>query len=129
MTRPTPEDLTAAMLKQELYVVRTSPARGPGIRDLLPAHLDYQIALERQGVLFGAGPIYPEGADVPEAGMIILRAASVQDARAIADADPLHRVGLRSYTVEKWLLNEGSITVTLRYSDQSAIIDGILRGE
>jgi uncharacterized protein YciI len=117
-----PEALYASMLRQSLWVVTTRPARAPGMQAVLPAHLDYQIALERAGQLFGAGPIFEEGGTTPTAGMIILRAPDEEAARALADADPFHAQGLRHYTLHRWLLNEGAMTVTIRYSDQSAVI-------
>lgn len=118
----TPDQLTATMLRKELWVITSRPARGPGTRELLADHLDYQVRLEREGKLFGAGPIYAEDADVPEGGMIILRAKDPAEAKEIADADPMHLHGARSYTVQKWLLNEGAMTFTVRYSDQTAVI-------
>lgn len=122
MIEKTPDELTAAMLRQELFVVTTTPARSPQIQAMLPEHLDYQVQLEREGKLFGAGPLFQQNSDVPYAGMIILRAATIDEARAIANADPFHKAGLRSYTINKWLLNEGSMTVTVRCSDRSAVI-------
>lgn len=122
MSDKTPEQLTAGMLGKELYVVTTTPARGPGIADLLPAHLDYQVKLEREGKLFGAGPLFDEGRDVPMGGMIILRANSYDDARALADQDPFHAAKVRSYSIRKWKLNEGSMSMTIRFSDQSVVI-------
>lgn len=124
MTANSPDALTANMLRQELYVVTTTPARAEGTAEMLPAHLDYQIKLEREGKLFGAGPFYEEGQDVPSGGIVILRAGSIQEARALADADPMHAHKLRSYTIRRWLLNEGAMTFTVRYSDQSAVIAG-----
>lgn len=79
--------------------------------------------LERRGVLFGAGPIFDKGSDAPAAGMIVVRANSFEDAEAIAMEDPLHRDGLRTFTVQRWQVNEGSYRVTVRYSDQSAVVD------
>lgn len=122
MSAKTPEELYAAMLRRSLWVVTTRPARGPGMQALLPAHLDYQIALERDGKLFGAGPIFEDGGSVPTGGMIILRAEDEAAARAIADADPFHAAGLRAYTLHRWMLNEGAMTFTIRYSDQTAVI-------
>ena len=52
-------------------------------------------------------------------GMIIVRADSFEQARAIADRDPFHKAGLRSYSVDRWSLNEGSLTFTVNFSDQS----------
>lgn len=122
MTDRKPEDLYSSMLRQSLYVITTTPARGPGMQEKLPAHLDYQIKMEREGILFGAGPLFEEGSDVPYGGMIILRAKDEAEARELADQDPFHAAGLRSYTVQRWLLNEGSMTFTVRYSDQTAVI-------
>ncbi len=122
MSAKSPEELYATMLRRSLWVVTTRPARGPGMQDLLPAHLDYQIALEREGHLFGAGPIFEEGGSVPTGGMIILRAENEDAARAMADADPFHAQGLRQYTLHRWMLNEGAVTLTVRYSDQTAVI-------
>ena len=122
MTDKTPDQLTATMLRKELWVITTRPARGPGTKELLEEHLEYQIKLEREGKLFGAGPIYAADQDVPEGGMIILYAKDQAEARTLADEDPMHLHGARTYTVQKWLLNEGAMTVTLRYSDQTAVI-------
>ena len=123
MQTKTPDQLTAKMLRKELWVITSRPARGPGTQELLPDHLDYQIKLEREGKLFGAGPVYAETEAIPEGGMIILRAADIEEARELADADPMHANGARTYTVHKWLLNEGAITFTVRYSDQSTVIE------
>ncbi|MFK7854230.1 MAG: YciI family protein [Granulosicoccus sp.] len=123
MTDKTPEALTATMLRKELYVITTKPARSPEIKSQLPVHLEYQIKLEKEGTMFGAGPIYEEGDELPAGGMIIIRAANFEEAHQIADQDPLHQQGLRSYTVTKWLLNEGSMTFTVRYSDQTMIVE------
>ncbi|SIT78810.1 hypothetical protein SAMN05421665_0831 [Yoonia rosea] len=122
MSTTKPEDLYASMLRQSLYVITTTPARGEGMQDVLPAHLEYQVKLERDGILFGAGPLFEEGEAIPYGGMIILRAKDEAEARAHADADPFHAAGLRSYKVNRWMLNEGAMTFTVRYSDQSADI-------
>ena len=52
-------------------------------------------------------------------GMVIIRAGSLAEARAIAEEDPMHQCGARSFTVRPWLLNEGTITLKVRYSDGS----------
>lgn len=122
MTAKTPEELYSKMLRRSLWVITTRPARGPGMQDLLPAHLEYQVAMERAGTLFGAGPIFEDGGTVPTGGMIIVRAGDEAAARALADADPFHSAGLRSYTLHRWMLNEGAMTFTVRYSDQTAVV-------
>jgi len=51
--------------------------------------------------------------------MFILRAGSLAEAKEIAASDPMHQCGARSFTVRPWLLNEGTVTVKIRYSDGS----------
>ena len=109
------------VLGMELYVYETRLSGD--IKDMvtyLPQHLEYQLELERKGIMFGAGPLFeldkPKGP--PVAGMIIIRAESLEHAREIADADPMHRAGVRTYKLRKWFLNEGSLEVSLKFSAQ-----------
>ncbi|MDO6584765.1 YciI family protein [Salipiger sp. 1_MG-2023] len=105
-------------LALELFMVHTVPmAGGPAVPEVLPAHLEYQRKLESQGSLFLAGPLSDEtGTQIEGAGLVILRAASLEEARALADADPMHSRGARSYTLRRWLVNEGSLTLTVGVS-------------
>ena len=109
------------VLGMELYVYETRLSGD--IKDMvtyLPEHLEYQLELERKGIMFGAGPLFeqdkPKGP--PAAGMIIIRADSMEQAREIADADPMHKAGVRTYKLRKWFLNEGSLEVSLKFSAQ-----------
>ena len=111
--------LTDRFLGREMYLVVTRPVRSPEIEKRLADHLAHQVDLERRGILFAAGPLYPRDSLIPEAGMFVLRANSFEEAEAIAKTDPLHAAGLRSFTIQKWRLNEGSITVTVNFSDQT----------
>ncbi|OSP54868.1 YciI family protein [Pseudoruegeria sp. SK021] len=105
-------------LALELYVVMTVPAGAPeAVKAALPAHLAYQRDLEISGQLVLAGPVSDDsGADMQGAGMIIYRAASMDAARALADADPMHRDKARHYTLRKWLVNEGSLNMSIGLS-------------
>ena len=114
--------LTSKFLGKEMYLVITRPVRSPEIAKRLHEHLAHQVELERKGILFAAGPLYPRDSNLPEAGMFVLRANSFEEADAIAKTDPFHVAGLRTYTIQKWRLNEGSITVKINYSDQTAQI-------
>ena len=114
--------LTHKFLGKEMYLVITRPVRSEAIEKRLTDHLNHQVKLEKDGILFAAGPLYPRGSNVPEAGMFILRASSFEEAEAIANTDPLHAAGLRTYTLQKWRVNEGSFTVTVNYSDQTMTI-------
>ena len=116
-------DLTKNFLRKELYVIVTTPVVPREELDkLLPQHLAHQIKLEKQGIMFAAGPLAAEdGARV--GGMIVIRADSFAAARAIADSDPYHSAGLRTYTLTKWTVNEGSYGLRVNYSDQTVTIE------
>ncbi len=116
-------DLTKNFLGKDYYViVTTRVAPQEELDKLLGEHLTHQIKLEKQGIMFGAGPLAAEdGARV--GGLIIIRASSFAEARAIADSDPYHRNGLRTYTLTRWTVNEGSFTVRVNYSDQTKTIE------
>lgn len=116
------QQMAARMLGKQLYVVHTTPvAPREQIAALLPQHLEHQVRLEKSGVMFGAGPLANEDG-TPAGGLIVIRADSFAAARAIADTDPLHKAGLRTYTLRRWTVNEGSYSVTINYSDQSVSI-------
>ena len=115
--------MTHDFLGKELYVIFSTPLKPrEELAPVLPEHLAHQVAIEKKGILFAAGPMFEDGAKSPIRGMIIVRAANFDEARAIAESDPFHKAGLRSFTVEKWVMNEGSYTVTVNYSDQTATI-------
>ena len=101
---------TKSFLGKEMYLVVTRPVRSPEIAKRLGDHLAHQIELEKRGIMFAAGPLYPRGSETPEAGMFVLRASSFEEAEAIAKEDPLHKAGLRTFTLQKWRVNEGRIT-------------------
>jgi uncharacterized protein len=114
------EELHARMLKKELWVVMTKAvAPLEEVRRHLKAHLEHQIALEKAGIMFGAGPATRPGETAAAFGLIIIRAKDEADARRIADSDPMHVAGVRKYELYLWSLNEGRIDVTLNFSDQT----------
>ena len=108
------------MLGKKLWVVVTRAVAAPEeLRKHLAAHLEHQIKLEKTGIMFGAGPLTNADGTPSGTGMIIIRAADADEARRIADQDPFHSLGLRTYTLQQWTLNEGRLTITLDFSDQS----------
>jgi len=52
-------------------------------------------------------------------GLSILRAATIEDARAIAERDPFVTKGLRAFDLREWTLSEGSMGLTLTCSDRT----------
>jgi uncharacterized protein YciI len=116
-------DLTRNFLGKQLYVIVTTPvAPREELDKLLPQHLAHQVKLEKDGIMFAAGPLTGEdGKRI--GGLIVIRAASFAAARAIADSDPYHKAGLRTYTLTRWTVNEGSYGIRVNYSDQTISIE------
>lgn len=115
---------SGAMLQKQLYAIFTVPAGGiEPILAQLEAHLAFQIQLERDGIMYAAGPMWSD--DEREwhgDGMVVVRAGSRAEAIAIAEQDPMHRSGARRFTVRPWMINEGTMTVRLDMSSQTFAI-------
>jgi uncharacterized protein YciI len=106
--------------KKRFWVLVTTPVAGRTITDDdFVDHLNHQIALEKRGVLFAAGPLMDETGRMIGEGMFIIRAADAAEARAVADSDPIHARGLRTYTLRLWQLHEGRIEVAVDLSDST----------
>ena len=113
-------ELTQKMLRRKFYAVLSQPSSTPEkLKALLPAHLEYMIALEKRGVLFASGPLSDGGGPPSGAGLTILRVASVDEARAIAGADPFVANGLRTFELKEWTIMEGTLGLRVNLSDQS----------
>ena len=111
-------------LALELFVVHSTPSGAPeDVKENLPAHLDYQREMEQQGRLVMAGPVSDAtGNEMNGEGMIIYRAGSLDEATKMAQNDPMHASGARSFTVRKWLVNEGSLSLNVGLSTGVAVL-------
>jgi uncharacterized protein YciI len=77
------------------------------------------IALEKKGALFASGPLTAADGKMAGDGLTIVRAANIEDARAIASADPFVKNKLRTFEVREWTVMEGSLSIKVNLSDQS----------
>ncbi len=112
--------LTQRMLRKKLYIVLSKGGATPDqIAAVLPQHLEYMIGLERTGVLFASGPLTTAAGQPAGDGLTILRAASAEEAGAIASNDPFVTNKLRSFEVREWTVMEGSLGLRVSFSDQS----------
>lgn len=68
--------------------------------DLIRAHVAHLQRLDEQGRLVLCGP-FADG----EGGMVIVRAASLEEARSIAEADPFVASGAETCQVRQWALS------------------------
>ncbi|MEP0521310.1 MAG: YciI family protein [Hyphomicrobiales bacterium] len=108
----------------ELFVVETVLATTPqDMQATLPAHLAYQKEQEAAGKLFLAGPMSDvSGENMSGGGLIVYRAASMDEARSLAESDPMHAEGKRTFTLRKWIVNEGSPSFSMALSDQRVVV-------
>ena len=108
----------------ELYVVTTTPVGAPeDVKASISAHLEYQTEKEAEGVLVLAGPLSDEtGEEMQGMGMIVYRAASLEAARVIAQADPMHSSGARNFTLRKWMVNEGNLNISVNLAGQKVTL-------
>lgn len=104
-------------LAKELFIVRSVLTQSfEALNQHLEQHLQYYQNLEREGLLFAAGPLFTDrGRNHQGDGLIILNTTSFSEAERLAAADPLHERQIRNYTVEAWLLCEGSFNLRLTF--------------
>jgi hypothetical protein len=117
------EDIVALSKKQgflakQLYVVFTTPANGIGpVMKNIKEHLAFQVKLEKEGIMFAAGPNWTDDGNSWEGdGMVVIRAKSLADARKVMERDPMHKSGARKFKIRPWFVNEGTVSVRLNYS-------------
>ena len=78
------------------YLVMT--IRGPSFDpDAVPAHYEFLQNLRDRGVLEQAGPFTDKSG-----GAYVLHAESLDDARSLAEQDPLHLRNCSAITVHEW---------------------------
>jgi len=108
-------------LALELYVAQSTPAKTPeDVKAALHDHLAYQATLETAGQLALAGPMSDEtGEHMQGIGLIIYRADSLEAARILAENDPMHKSGARSFTLRRWMINEGSLNLSVGLSTKT----------
>lgn len=110
-------------LAHELYIVESRPIADPAkMQEILPDHLAYMNGLEQDGHLFLAGPISNEEGTEVAGGMLVYHAQSLDHARELAENDPMHARGGRTFTLRRWLINEGGLSMTVRFNAQSVSI-------
>lgn len=118
------------LLHKRLYVLMLRPIRtmdeelAEQTAGMLPAHFEWLFEQERQGRIFAAGPFLTEDEQGYNGdGMFIVRAASAADAHELAQSEPIIAAGLRTAEIRAWELNEGTVSVTVKYSDSTFEIE------
>lgn len=105
-----------ALLGRDYWLILSTPVAGTGQADIdarAGEHIAWLLGLERAGVLFLSGPLLSGPGTGPGSGVTVLRAADQDQAASMAADDPFVVAGLRTFTVHRWRLNEGSIGIRL----------------
>jgi len=70
---------TSQMLQKQLYVIQTTPTNGLGpVMENIGPHLEFQVKIEQDGVMFAAGPLWADDEESWEGeGMVVIRADSL----------------------------------------------------
>jgi uncharacterized protein YciI len=118
------EDAPRQHLRKEFWIIFSEPIPDSGDRSKVHhLHLAHQYDLEARGIMFAAGPFLGDDGKPFGPGMIIIRAKSEAEARAIADSDPYHKGGFRKYRLQRWSMNEGTFGLRVNFSNGTYTID------
>ena len=91
-----------------MFLVQTqlNEGKADALTATLPAHLEFLRYQYAEGNLMFGGPLVNSDRHNTGNGVYVLRAETLEDAQALADADadPLHRDGVRTAHVHHWML-------------------------
>ena len=117
----TAQQMLAGMMAIELFLVHNTCLVEPSeLTPLLAEHLRYMIRLERRGVSFASGPLMDAEGNMTGDGITVLRASSLAQATDIAHNDPFFKNGLRRLSIQKWVVNEGHLSIGVNLSSGRA---------
>lgn len=85
----------------------------------LEDHFKFILDLESRGMVFAGGPFLTDDGENTGSGMFILKAASREEVTAILEQDPFYVHRLRDYTIQRWQVNVGAISVSVCISQAS----------
>ena len=78
-------------------------------------HIAYLTSLEAEGKVFGSGP-FPVKNESIDLGLIIFRAASLEEADGFMKTEPMTAMGLSTYEIHEWDMIIGHLSITLNIS-------------
>lgn len=113
-------ELITHNIRKRLFVALSYPvAPQEQMLPYVPEHLRYMEAKEDN--IFLSGPFIKEGQLVGE-GLTVLRVDSEHDARALMEAEPLIKHGVRRYELKVWEVREGSLSFETKLSRAKLIL-------
>jgi uncharacterized protein len=119
MTEHDPALLLARAAKLKLFVMLRRVVKPELLADNLGAHLRWLIDREKEGVVFLSGPVAPRDDGVKMEGLSIIRATTIEEAEWVAREDPFIKLGIFTYDMREWTVNEGGISLFVSLSDST----------
>lgn len=86
------------------------------IEGAFPEHKQWVADQEAAGRIVVAGPFLTDDFSWDGDGLIMLRLETVEEAERLVRQDPMHALGLRTFEIVPWQLNEGSLGIALTFS-------------
>lgn len=114
--------LKGLMLKKIFYIMRRKIIDPQKLPSVMLDHYQWIIGLEKQGVIFASGPV-TERDGRPGVGMTVFKVGSFEEAERLAATDPFCLSGAAEFDIACWQVNEGRMSVTVDFSDQTFTID------
>lgn len=125
------DHLTRPLSREQCYLcvmtLVTPPPQGEPSKEFLrAAYKKFLAGLESEGRIFGAGKL-ENGQEGEQAdlgfGMFILRAATRQEAEAIAFQEPYTKAGHRTMKLIPWQRTEGDMTIRISFTNGTMTVD------
>ncbi len=110
--------LKSRMLKKSYFVMFRNVTDRRKLPGAMLAHYRWIIALEKAGKVFASGPLFQADGS-PGVGMTVFRVDTLEEATALAVADPFCSSGAAGFEINRWQVNEGRICITVDLSDQT----------
>jgi uncharacterized protein YciI len=108
-----------SMLNADVVAIISRPRPGFDPAKLLEVHLDFMIALEKQGLLFLSGPLTGRDGKFGQFGLSVLNVRTIEEAEKIWADEPFFRAGQREAEFYVWRLMEGRLSLSFNLSDRS----------
>ena len=83
-----------------------SPEETPERAELQKQHLAYMDGMYEKGRLLIAGPLTDDGTI---RGLVVYKAASIEEARSLAEGDPAVKAGRLKIEIHPWMVQKGII--------------------
>lgn len=112
------ERLRAGMIQRSFFVMSRQIVAPERLHDAMLDHFRWVIGLEKQGLVFASGPVFQKDG-TPGVGMTVFRVQNFETAEELASGDPFCKCGAAKFTIQRWQVNGGRLSVSIDFSDQT----------